>query len=339
MVHLSQLPREPDRLTLVIDVMDSGRGHRPGGPVPRVRAVRPARPEVGSAGDRTGPDHHPPVRGADGRRHSCRERARPRLDIPRRAAGPSSVGRSAAVAADTSESHILRLAPGQPDFRILIVEDQAENWQLLRQLLALAGFQVRVAKNGAEGVAVFQAWRPHFIWMDWRMPVMDGVEATRRIRALAGRARREDRRARPPPCSKTNGRSCWRLGSTTSCPNRSSSAVSSIACRGTSVCGSFRTKGPWWRPGPTSGPGPTGPGGVAGIASRGTGGRPGEPRCRTDWQGDRPCGRPGSCAWRFSGSAGGRSAIHIHHACTSAVRRRRLNDEVSHGQPSDHPGR
>jgi CheY-like chemotaxis protein len=78
------------------------------------------------------------------------------------------------------------LAEGQPEYRILIVEDQGENWMVLERLLENAGFQVRVAKNGAEGVREFREWRPQFIWMDLRMPVMDGIEATRLIRASEG---------------------------------------------------------------------------------------------------------------------------------------------------------
>jgi signal transduction histidine kinase/DNA-binding response OmpR family regulator len=81
---------------------------------------------------------------------------------------------------------VTALAEGQPEYRILIVEDQEENWMVLERLLANAGFRVRVARNGAQGVKEFRAWRPQFIWMDLRMPVMDGVEATRLIRACEG---------------------------------------------------------------------------------------------------------------------------------------------------------
>ena len=61
-----------------------------------------------------------------------------------------------------------------------------ENALLLKRLLETVGFPVQIANNGVRGVELFADWRPDFIWMDWRMPVLDGVEATRRIRAAEG---------------------------------------------------------------------------------------------------------------------------------------------------------
>ena len=84
------------------------------------------------------------------------------------------------------DGEVLGLAPGQPDYRILIVEDRPENALLLSRLLEESGFQVRTAENGVEGVELFQQWRPHFIWMDGRVSGMDGLEAAQRIRALEG---------------------------------------------------------------------------------------------------------------------------------------------------------
>ena len=79
---------------------------------------------------------------------------------------------------------VVGLAPGQPACRIMIVEDQRENQLLLSRLMAAIGLETRVADNGEQCVRLFQEWHPDLIWMDRRMPVMDGPEAARRIRRL-----------------------------------------------------------------------------------------------------------------------------------------------------------
>ncbi|BDI28404.1 hypothetical protein CCAX7_004550 [Capsulimonas corticalis] len=88
--------------------------------------------------------------------------------------------------ADIDRGRVVGLVPDQREYRVLIVEDQIENSLLLERLLADVGFRVRVAENGMAGVEMFRLWNPHFIWMDRRMPVMDGIEATLRIRAMEG---------------------------------------------------------------------------------------------------------------------------------------------------------
>jgi two-component system sensor histidine kinase/response regulator len=69
-------------------------------------------------------------------------------------------------------------------YRILIVEDTRASRCVLSQLLQSVGFAVREAVNGQEALEVFEEWQPHLIWMDMRMPVMDGYTATEKIRGL-----------------------------------------------------------------------------------------------------------------------------------------------------------
>jgi CheY-like chemotaxis protein len=99
---------------------------------------------------------------------------------------PLKEGDAEAVEAKDKTRHVLRLQPGQAVCRVLIADDIEDNRQLLAQLLASVGFEIRLATNGAEALQEFEQWRPHLVLMDFRMPVVDGHEAIRRIRAMAG---------------------------------------------------------------------------------------------------------------------------------------------------------
>ncbi|HAX80374.1 MAG TPA: histidine kinase, partial [Cyanobacteria bacterium UBA11372] len=96
---------------------------------------------------------------------------------------------AAAVAVTAPVRRAIALEADQPTYRLLVVEDGWENRQLLVKLLQPMGFELKEAVNGLEALDILQSWKPHLIWMDLRMPVMDGYEATQQIRAsLEGEA-------------------------------------------------------------------------------------------------------------------------------------------------------
>jgi PAS domain S-box-containing protein len=78
-----------------------------------------------------------------------------------------------------------RTASAAPPLRILVVDDNATNLVVVKGMLSQDGHHVEVAHDGAEGLAAVQASRYDLVFMDMHMPVLDGLAATRRIRALA----------------------------------------------------------------------------------------------------------------------------------------------------------
>jgi PAS domain S-box-containing protein len=73
---------------------------------------------------------------------------------------------------------------GNQDYRILIAEDMRLNRQLLTRILSPLGIEVREVSNGQDVIDVWQSWSPHLIWMDVRMPIMNGQEAASAIREI-----------------------------------------------------------------------------------------------------------------------------------------------------------
>jgi signal transduction histidine kinase/ligand-binding sensor domain-containing protein/CheY-like chemotaxis protein len=102
---------------------------------------------------------------------------------------PVTVVAAEASTAEPQHGRVIDLEEGQPNRRLLIVEDQPENRLLLHKLLAPFEFDLREAVNGQEAVDLFMQWHPHLIFMDIRMPVMNGLDATRRIKATAAGTR------------------------------------------------------------------------------------------------------------------------------------------------------
>jgi signal transduction histidine kinase/DNA-binding NarL/FixJ family response regulator len=90
---------------------------------------------------------------------------------------------ASAVESKALDRRVIALEPDQPHYRILVVDDRWENRQLLLKLLAPLGFALQEASNGREAIEIWETWQPHLIWMDIRMPIMDGYTAIKHIKS------------------------------------------------------------------------------------------------------------------------------------------------------------
>jgi adenylate cyclase len=102
-----------------------------------------------------------------------------------------SVVGTAGIKSQQPTRRVLTLEPNQLSYRILIADDALENRQLLINLLSPLGFELWEARNGIEVIEIWEKYCPHLIFMDIRMPVMDGYEATKQIR-LRERNRKDE---------------------------------------------------------------------------------------------------------------------------------------------------
>lgn len=95
---------------------------------------------------------------------------------------PIKLKTAEAILPQKTVNKVIGLAPNQPQYRILVVDDHLESRNLLLNLMSSVGLSVQGAKNGQEAIDLWQRWQPHLIWIDLEMPILDGCEATRRIK-------------------------------------------------------------------------------------------------------------------------------------------------------------
>jgi len=100
---------------------------------------------------------------------------------------PAEIAEAADVKTPVDDKpKVIGLSPTQKTWRILIADDNLENLLLLKSVLEEVDFFVLEAENGQEAVTLFKKESPDFVWMDMRMPVMDGYQAVRQIRQYTG---------------------------------------------------------------------------------------------------------------------------------------------------------
>ena len=123
--------------------------------------------------------------------------------------------------------------------KILLVEDNEMNRDMLSRRLAERGYEVVIAVDGEQGVAMAALEAPALILMDMSLPGLDGWEATRQLKADAGDPARSPSSRSPPTPWPATARRRWRRAATTSTPSRSSSPGCSRRSRRCSGAGAL----------------------------------------------------------------------------------------------------
>jgi CheY-like chemotaxis protein len=96
---------------------------------------------------------------------------------------PVELTENADVRSSQLTRRVIGLEAGQPVYRLLVAEDNENNRNLLVRLLRTVGFEVQEVVNGQDAVEIWKQWQPHLIWMDMRMPVMNGYGAAAIIKS------------------------------------------------------------------------------------------------------------------------------------------------------------
>ncbi|MUG99977.1 response regulator [Scytonema sp. UIC 10036] len=97
---------------------------------------------------------------------------------------PTRVVKTAPLNNQQATRRIIAVAPNQPQYRILVVDNHRDNRQLLMKLLSPLNFELQEASNPPEAIAMWNDWKPHLIFMTLPMPVSNGIDAIQRIRFI-----------------------------------------------------------------------------------------------------------------------------------------------------------
>ena len=96
---------------------------------------------------------------------------------------PVSISDAKEIVQGSVTDKVIGLTPGHPRYRVLIVDDSPESRQLLLTFLKPLDFQLREAENGQEALTLWEEWAPDVIFLDMVMPILNGYETSRRIKA------------------------------------------------------------------------------------------------------------------------------------------------------------